>query len=87
MDSSNPENWINEAVPSVLRWWWFFEIVSSCLGIISYRMEVAEIEQFIAANVISQIYHGTAILSYFLIIAIINRVQGMQISHVKSESV
>ena len=83
--SSNPQNWGNEPVPSILPWWWFLWIVSSALGNASFRfaMRAEEIDELIAANVVTQFSDVTGIPLSLIVIAIINRVYVMQMSNAK----
>lgn len=84
--SSNPQNWGNELVSSLLPWWWFFWIVWNAFGSASFRlaMRAEEIDELIAANVVTQLSDVTQIPLSLIVIAIVNRVHDMQMSHAKS---
>lgn len=81
--SSNPASWNNEPVPSLIGWWWFFWIVSNAFGNASFRlaMKAEELDEFITANVITQLSDVTGIPLSIIVIAMIGRVQRMQMSH------
>ena len=81
--SSNPQDWNAQAASSLLPWWWFFWIVSSAFGQVSLRLAMGaeEINELIAANVVTQISHVTGIPLSLIVIGIVNRVHEMQMAH------
>jgi len=85
--SSNPHSWKSQPVSSLLPWWWFFWIVSNMFANASFRltMRAEELNELIAANVVTQLSDITGIPLNLIVIAMINRVYAMQISHIKSE--
>ena len=85
--SSNPHSWKSQSVSSLLPWWWFFWVVGNMFSNVSFRltMRAEEINEFIFANVVTQISDIIGIPLSLIVIAIINRVYAMQISHIKSE--
>lgn len=85
--SSNPQSWNSQAVSSLLPWWWFFWIVSNMAGRASFRlaMRAEEINELLAANVVTQLSDVTGIPLSLIVIGIISKVHEMQMSHAKVE--
>jgi hypothetical protein len=85
--SSNPQSWSPQSVSSLLPWWWFFWIVSNMFGNASFRltMRADEINELMAANVVTQLSDVTGIPLSLVVIAIISKVHEMQMEHAKSE--
>ncbi len=85
--SSNPQSWSSQAVSSLLPWWWFFWIVSNMIANVSFRlaMSAEEINELLAANIVTQLSDVTGIPLSLIVIGIISRVHAMQISHAKAE--
>lgn len=86
--SSDPLNWKTQSVSSMLPWWWFFWIVSNMFGNASFRlvMRAEEINELIAANVVTQLSDVTGIPLSFIVIGIINKVHEMQMAHANAEN-
>lgn len=84
--SSNPQSWSSQSVSSLLPWWWFFWIVYNMFANAPFRsiMRVEGIYEHMAANVYMQLLHVTGIPLSLIVIAIINRVHTMQMSHATS---
>jgi hypothetical protein len=84
--SSNPQEWKNKPVPSLLAWWWFFWIVSNMLGNFSFRMarKAEQIDQFIAVNVITMLSEITWIPLSLILLAMVNKIYKMQMSNFKN---
>ena len=80
--SSNPEDWKDRAVPSLLGWWWFFWVASNMLGNVSFRMtlEANELDGYIAANVVTQLSDATWIPVCLVFLGIVGRVHDMQMA-------
>ena len=85
--SASPQNWSTQSVPPLLPWWWFLWIVSNVFGNVSFRLAVMaeEIDEIITSNMVSQLYEITVIPLSLILIALVNRVHEMQISHARSE--
>ena len=87
--SSNPQNWENVPVPSLLPWWWFFWIVSGVfaktLNLLYIIPETEEVHDFIVANISNQLCDLIEIPLYLILIAIINGIYSMQMYHVQSK--
>jgi hypothetical protein len=85
--SSNPQSWNSQSVSSMLPWWWFFWIVSNMFANASFRlaMRAEEINELIAANVVTQLSDVTGIPLSLIVIGIISKVHEMQIFHAKRE--
>ena len=83
--SSSPQNWISQSVSSLLPWWWFLWIMSNIFGNVSFRLAIRaeEINELLAANVVTQFSDATIIPLSLILITIIRRVHDMQISHAK----
>ena len=84
--STNPTSWKTQSVSSLLPWWWFFWIVSNMFGNASFRlaMRAEEINELIAANVVTQLSDVTGIPLSLIVISIISKVHEMQISHARA---
>jgi hypothetical protein len=85
--SSDPLNWKTQSVSSMLPWWWFFWIVSNMFANASFRlaMRAEEINELIAANVVTQLSDVTGIPLSLIVIGIINKVHEMQMAHANAE--
>ena len=85
--SRNPQNWGSQTVSSLLPWWWFFWIMSSIFGNLSFRLAIQaeELNEFLAANVITQFYDATIIPLSLILISIIRKVHDMQMSRAKAQ--
>ena len=83
--SSNPQEWRSQPVPSLLRWWWFFWIVSNMFGNASFRMALKadQINELIAVNIVTLLSDLTGIPLSLLVLAMVNKVYEMQMSHYK----
>ncbi|MXS81715.1 DUF4328 domain-containing protein [Nitrosomonas oligotropha] len=81
--SSNPQDWRSQPVPSILPWWWFFWIVSNLLGYASFRiaLNAEQINELIVANVTLLFSNITGIPLSLILLAIVNKVYEMQVSH------
>ena len=86
--SSNPQSWNSQSVSSLLPWWWFFWIISNMFGNASFRlaMRAEEINELIAANLVTQLSDMTDIPLSLIVIGIISKVHEMQMSHAKAEA-
>lgn len=86
--SSNPVNWKTEPVSSLLRWWWFFWIVFSFLGIASmesyFGAEGHDIDDLIALNMLASLSDAMGIPLALILIRIISKVYTMQRAQVSS---
>ena len=85
--SSDPLNWKTQSVSSILSWWWLFWITCGIAANISFRMTMRaeEIDEFIAANIITQVSDVIGISLNLITIAIISRVYKMQMTHTSVE--
>ncbi len=85
--SSNPQSWSSQSVSSLLPWWWFLWIVDGMFASISFRLvlQAEEINELMVANVVTQLSVVIGIPLSLIVIAIINRVHEMQMSHAKAE--
>ncbi len=81
--SKNPADWQDRSVSSVLPWWWFFWIISNSLGNASFRMylRAEELNELIAANVVTLLCDVVEIPLNLIVLVIIARVYEMQISY------
>jgi len=86
--SSNPQSWNSQSVSSLLPWWWFFWIISNMFGNASFRlaMRAEEINELIAANLVTLLSDMTDIPLSLIVIGIISKVHEMQMSHAKAEA-
>ncbi len=84
--SANPQSWSSQPVTSILPWWWFFWIISSMLGNASFRlvMKAEEIDEFIIANIVTQLSDIISIPLSFIVISMISKVYKMQMSHAET---
>jgi len=84
--SSNPQDWGAQPTSSLFPWWWLFWIVYSLLGNTSFRLAIRaeEINEFIAANIVTQLSDITVIPLSFILVSIINKVHEMQVSYAKN---
>ncbi|WP_419769557.1 MAG: DUF4328 domain-containing protein [Candidatus Marinarcus sp.] len=85
--SSDPQNWKTQSVSSMLPWWWFFWIVSNMFGNASFRlaMRAEEINELMAANIVTQLSDVTGIPLSLIVIGIVNKVHKMQMAHANAE--
>jgi len=83
--SSNPQEWKNQSVSSLLPWWWFFWIVSNFAGNASLRMTIKadDLNDYFNLNLITQFSEITSLPMTLIFIAIISRVHIMQIYRTK----
>ncbi len=83
--SANPNNWSSQSVPTLLPWWWFLWVVSSILGSASLRLSwrALETNEILKANFVTQLADLSLIPLSLIMIAIVNRVYQMQMSHAK----
>lgn len=86
--SKNPVNWQDQSVSSVLPWWWFFWIISNILDMRSFglSMQAEELNELVAANVVTQISDVVYIPLNLIVLTIIARVYEMQMSHHSKKS-
>ncbi len=83
--SSNPQSWESQTVSPLLSLWWFFWIVSSILGRISFKLsyKAEEIHEFISANIATQISDIADIPLSIVMIFLVSKVYTMQMSHIQ----
>ena len=81
--SVSPEDWHARSVPSILPWWWFFWIVFNMFANASFRltMRAKEIDELIAANIVTLISDVAAIPLSLIVLAMVKRVCEMQTAH------
>lgn len=87
--SINPQDWTNQPRSSLLPWWWFFWIVSNMFANASFRLTLRaeEIGELLAANVVTQLSDVTGIPLSLIVIAIVNKVHEMQMSHADAKNI
>jgi len=85
--SSNPQDWKDEPVSSLLPWWWFLWIVSGTLGPVSSRLTLSAqtVDAFTVANVFDQVSNAAVVALTLLMAAIVRRIQSMQMARVGTE--
>jgi len=85
--SSNPQDWKDEPVSSLLPWWWFLWIVSGTLGPVSSRLTLSAqtVDAFTVANVFDQVSNAAVVALTLLMAAIVRRIQSMQGARVGTE--
>jgi hypothetical protein len=85
--SCNPDSPEAQPISSLLRWWWFFWIVSGALGNASFRLalKAEEISELITVNVVTQLSDAIAIPLCLILLPIITRIYEMQMSHARKE--
>jgi hypothetical protein len=78
--SSDPSDWGNKKVSSLLPWWWFFWISSCILGQLSFRLALSakEIHQLLAANVVTNLASFVEIPTALILVSIVRSVTILQ---------
>lgn len=86
--SSNPSDWGDASVPSLLPWWWFFWICTGILGHASLRISfrAKSLDQFLGLNVIDGLANLAEIPAALILVVIVTRATLMQETARKSST-
>ncbi len=86
--SKNPANWQSESASSILGWWWFIWITAGVVNQTSLRLSLSakELDELIAANVVTLFPDVISIPVNLLILAIVTSVYKMQMSKMQSRN-
>ena len=78
--SVDPANWHAAAAPALIGFWWFFWIVSSVLGNVSFRlmMRAESIDQLIYANIATFASDLSDLPLCIVFLLLLNRIDAMQ---------
>lgn len=78
--SANPAAWRAVRVPGLLRWWWFFWILTGLVGHLAFRLglQANTLPALQAVNVMTQIVDVLSIPLDMTVLALTGRIAGMQ---------
>ena len=81
--SVDPKDWKDLPNPPILRWWWFFWLISGLSSNVAFRMilKAKQVGDYIVSNVFSLIGDIAYIPLILITLAIVNKIYELQMSH------